>query len=1095
MKLTQQTAGNTIVDGFGAFPKGMNAGVAPQILPRDQLSNAINCTIRGDFLTHRPPYRRIALDYAGVFDGRGWFQGAAYYQPDGGPESIVAAIAGRLFQFFPNAAGSALVQDITGPNGPNDPTIQEHWLWQSEKWMNDNDGTSPCRHFDGDNTFNSIDTVLLGTVDKPGSAFQIPDVGGVVPITLAAPFIGQMYQRVNVLDMAGQLLGEFQVVPDATGEARALLNSPNNYTGGPQTIASGSQIQIAKPWYTITTSDVIWKTNLTIPLADYYRGHVGDWIMFVPNNPNNSSTAGTDSSTDGGILGIPGTGNIPGLGSTNTSVGSGKRAQVVAIGTPGLSSTITVHVYGGTGGSVLAAGTAIYPNVNYIKGAYESLPTFTTVCTTLTTIVLPVPPPLPQPPLYGTAFITPPYTGPQQECWINKAPFGIAPFNPAVSGNTLYLLNLTATPDTTTPGSITHGSTIFSLPQLPVGRNGAYVLGRNWIALADGLSYIASDMVGDQSGTPTYQFRDAVLFTTQNALLAGGGAFQVPGGAGDIRFMADLATLDVSLGQGTVQIGTPYKIFSCDAPYLTSIDRANWQTSTNPIVTESLVGRGGIGQRSAVIVNSDLFFRGGDKALYSLVLARREFNTWGNTPASLEVDPVLSLDDPALLRYAAGIFWDNRLLENTGLVSGPQGVYGAKSVALNFDPLSSLRGKSPSVYDGVWQDLNVFQYVKGFFSGVERCFAFCFSADPQRIELWELFASPSTSDLQPTVPADYLDNGTTPITLEAETATLFAQVGGKEVNDLCQLIDGELYVSDLAGLTTFAVYFRPDYDQTWHLWRKWTVQAAPNYQPRMGLGEPPGTFDPATKRPWRDGYSFQFKLVVTGHCVIMGARFAATILPTVTFAPPMFDKPKPPHPPHPPRPVPPVAPFTWSPATASIQWTDKNGTFTGDLSVFRALADIASVSAVQLLPSVTSFVNLSSLPSLASFVAISSRITAIDAHGCANLATISYSGAYGMALVNVTGCSALTTLSVPGGLLTSIIGLSSCVLLNNLNLFHNTLMVASVNAILVQLAGSGITGGGVDLSGQIPAAPPSGAGATAKTALLATVPPWTVTTD
>ena len=54
-----------------------------------------------------------------------------------------------------------------------------------------------------------------------------------------------------------------------------------------------------------------------------------------------------------------------------------------------------------------------------------------------------------------------------------------------------------------------------------------------------------------------------------------------------------------------------------------------------------------------------------------------------------------------------------------------------------------------------------------------------------------------------------------------------------------QFTDGEIYVKDLQGDVSFRVWYRPDYDETWHLWRSWTVSSGATYKPRMGFGEPP----------------------------------------------------------------------------------------------------------------------------------------------------------------------------------------------------------------------------------------------------------------
>jgi hypothetical protein len=46
----------------------------------------------------------------------------------------------------------------------------------------------------------------------------------------------------------------------------------------------------------------------------------------------------------------------------------------------------------------------------------------------------------------------------------------------------------------------------------------------------------------------------------------------------------------------------------------------------------------------------------------------------------------------------------------------------------------------------------------------------------------------------------------------------------------------------------------------------------------MGMGKPDMVCAASNEdRPFTWGYTFQFKLVVTGHCIIKGARFRATV--------------------------------------------------------------------------------------------------------------------------------------------------------------------------------------------------------------------------
>lgn len=456
--------------------------------------------------------------------------------------------------------------------------------------------------------------------------------------------------------------------------------------------------------------------------------------------------------------------------------------------------------------------------------------------------------------------------------------------------NTVDLLNLTGSPIGYTVSTTAIFSWSHQGSELPPGRVGTYGMCRNWLSLVDGKQFVASDLVGGSSGTVANNYRDAVLSVTENTYLIGGGNFTVPGSVGEIRAMIFAATLDASLGQGPLQVFTPKVVFSCNAP----VDRLTWQDLTNPILTESLISNGALGHNSTVAVNGDTIFRAID-GIRSLVLGRRDFDTWGNVPISTEMDRILAKDDPGLLQYSSAIVFDNRLLMTASPTASNQGVYHPSLIALNFDPISTLRGKADSVYDGHWLGLNILQLVKGEFGGVERAFAFTLDTTVNEIELWEILRDEQL----------HQDNDQVPIVWAIETPLYMATLNKKTVFDVCRLTDGEMSIKDLRGPATIEIYFRPDEYPCWVPWTRFTVCAqqpdptraeTANYQvafkSRIGFGEPsPKLCETFTNRPFREGYYFQLRLVIHGFCRIAAIRLKSVTIPDLQFAPPVCDTP------------------------------------------------------------------------------------------------------------------------------------------------------------------------------------------------------------
>lgn len=457
----------------------------------------------------------------------------------------------------------------------------------------------------------------------------------------------------------------------------------------------------------------------------------------------------------------------------------------------------------------------------------------------------------------------------------------------AIAGTTVTLLNLTLSPV----------GTVFTAPadpaqnlswrhtfeELPPGRMGAYGLGRVWMTLTDGKQFLASDIVGGSSGTLAENYRDAVLRVTENNYLFGGGNFTVPGSYGDIRAMVFSETLDSSLGQGPLQVYTPKTVFSCNAP----VDRTTWQDITNPILTESAKGGGGLSQWSTINVNSDVLSRD-VIGIRSLILTRREFNTWGNVPISREVASQLSRDSESLLGYTSAVDFDNRFLLTTeGAVVENRGVTWSRIVVINNDTVSTIQGKAPSVYDTLyWEGLNIFQLIRAEIASVDRCFAFTLNNNTGLIELWEILKS---ADF-----AVYDDVDTRPVWSIDSPCIDFGQKDPRSRFRL-RLGQASIEVSELRGKVSFRAYFRPDFWPCWVPWAAWeecasdndTEGTSPSFRPRMGLPEPdPGWCDETTNRPLREGYFYQVRLEVTGDCKIQSWKLTADTVPEPNMPPP-----------------------------------------------------------------------------------------------------------------------------------------------------------------------------------------------------------------
>ena len=839
-------SGTKIYDYISAFNEGMNAGIQPTLLPKNQLAFALNATVRGGFATNRPPFTK-SLTFAWESDDvqtaveTGLFQGACYFKPDIGQQCLIAQISGYLYRF--SISGSVVtVTDITVPGDPNPAARTQAWLWQADRWVIVNDGISLPIFYDGvtsRRSYGPSDEIIKGEVTPPGNVPAIGetvtlDIGLLIswpaPYDIPVLFNGEYYQPItgsgyqvslkNIQDTSGTTYDELTPVviqPSVVGIVSSEVEL--SFIGGGGQVPTGSL-----PF------------NVEI---EYAQGiSVGTLVTITSET--------TDSS--GRTISII-------LSSWKVSAMSGSTYTLSRSAPLNLTSPWRIGYRYAAGAKVKLTGSSA---PNYVVGNLASQ---------LAPIAI------------GSSSIidlSATYAGASNQlAFINDFPYAITGIPASGASGTVVLINLSDTAGVPyTAGDLP----ILSVPELTAGRMGAYVMGQNWMSLVDGLKFVVSDLSRGPSGTPANDYRDAVLKTVD--LTFGGGAFAIPTSGTYITSITPVPKLDESLGQGPVQIGTTKGVFTATAPF----DFHAEVPKNTAILPEVLKGYGPLGQNSTVLVNSDTFFRSND-GWASLILARREFQSWGNSSISNEVkERILNKDDEQLLPYGSAVVFDNRFIGTVSPQPSNGGVIHAGTIVINLDPVSSLRGKAESVYDGIWTGLNALQFVSGDFDNVNRAFAFGYNVETLKIELYELL---------PTDPENRFDNGYVPITWGFETAALFNR-DVKEPEELIRLLDGEIGLDNVLGRVRVKIWYK--FDQgCWIPWRDFSIcadtQTDPQSYPNIGLGEPSvDDCDSVNETVAREGYTVQVRFQITGSCRFLRGRFKASTMPTPEFQEPICNE-------------------------------------------------------------------------------------------------------------------------------------------------------------------------------------------------------------
>ncbi len=793
-----------LYDSLAGFPDGINSGIDATLLPKSQLSYAVNATMRGTFIGPRPEFVQRTLTFDDstaqtAFEQGNW-QGGCFYRPDTGNEELICSISGRIWSVD---LVTLIASEITGTLTPNPSSNPIAWLWQTERWVIIQDGSSVAIIYDGLTCRRALGQDVLGTTTA--GPFTIVS-GGTQAVTLLADFLGTLGDSVIV---NGTML---QTLAGSTSNSVRLTSiydaAGTNYPAGTNVVSNPNRagVMVVQKTVSVGGSGAPGSYNLQITMAGEFSGAVGNTLNIV-----------------------------------------GAVVTVFSISADRTVVTVTVPFYANSTNVVAPVGTVVTFN-----GSALPTPTAITLESTLPSLAIGD---------FADIDLTIPYTGVSNAyVWIGTKQYQIISLAPA-SNTTINLQNNTGS-------DITFSSAaVYSVPEIPIGRMGAYGMGRNWICLPDGISFVASDLVGGPSGSQRYDYRDSVLKMVENEFLAGGGSFKIPVSGDQITAMRFGANLDASLGQGPLQVFIRSGAFTCQTP----VDRSTWTSLDNPILAQSLINNGALSQNATIVDNSDILFRSLDGAR-SFIMARRDFQDAGNTPISFEIVRLIGSDDVSLLQYGSAMVFDNRMLMTANPVDSGSGVYHTKLALKNNDPLSTLRIKLPPIWEGEWTGLNALQLIIASVGQVERGFALHKNLETGAIQLWEILKS--------------ADSRAGDVEWSYEGPAMFAS--NPNIRQYMCLKNGEVWVDRVSGALNFQTFYRADDSETWTAWREWTENAnSGTFKPRMGLGQPEDVpCETDQDRLATNGYEFFFKMVVTGKCRIKGSRFMAVTQPEPKFKQP-----------------------------------------------------------------------------------------------------------------------------------------------------------------------------------------------------------------
>lgn len=264
----------------------------------------------------------------------------------------------------------------------------------------------------------------------------------------------------------------------------------------------------------------------------------------------------------------------------------------------------------------------------------------------------------------------------------------------------------------------------------------------------------------------------------------------------------------------------------------------------------------------------------------------------GQTPMSMEVSEILALDTEQLLFYGSAINFDSKLFMTVNPVRTDEGIIHNGLAVINFDSVSTLRGKLPPCWEGVNTGLQFFQVLKGRIDTKERGFAFALRGTT--LELWEILKQ--GEGFYDTY--NYEDGGKFIVRTAIQSALDTKSYDFGNPYQPKRLNMGELYIDEIVDTVDIVVKFKPDQYPAWLTWgtirlcanvSQCTV-AAPSgftcsvwamnqrqYAARVTLPSPSESCNTLAGIPVNIGHEFQFRFEQTGHAQIR--KFRAHAIP------------------------------------------------------------------------------------------------------------------------------------------------------------------------------------------------------------------------
>ena len=408
--------------------------------------------------------------------------------------------------------------------------------------------------------------------------------------------------------------------------------------------------------------------------------------------------------------------------------------------------------------------------------------------------------------------------------------------------------------------------------RVPKGAAMAYTHGRLFVAVNyvfEPITHDVSDNVGRigfvaSDVIKAHRVSDVIKFTEENYYNEGG-RFNLPTESGRITAMSAQRNVPSGTGEGPLIVSAENGM----SAYQVNALRTEWNKIDIGQVLFVERGLGAASANSFVNLNSDIVYRSFDGIrMMSTTVTDTQSAGYSSRTISGEVSGLLSSDSYESVLLSSASIANNRVLFTCEPDLSNKTFKGLISFDLN--PVSTIKGNNPPLYDGVWTGLHVHQVISAVYNGNNTHFVF--AKDESGGNKLFYINEDSTED-------EIIQLAT------RKRPPVRIYTGQKLFQDpwrLKHLKYAEFWFDDIRGQLDISAYYKPDGYAFWCPMKSGTIVSdftgSPRRENKIRLSIDEDETDSLLKTSLDRGYGFEFCFEWTGHARMTKAVIVANIM-------------------------------------------------------------------------------------------------------------------------------------------------------------------------------------------------------------------------